>query len=95
VCIEHYFRLSRQGKQVWKHLDAESFKICGYIRLLNRIANESPSSVNRLKGSSFDDESVKGFLFELDIAIHFFRRGHEVKFVDLEGSGNYDSIAKI
>src|SRR5262245_44909654 len=67
VCVEQYFNLSRQGKTVAKHLDDEGKKICGYIKLLNRIAyQEGKDAPNRLKGSILDDESVKGFLFEID-----------------------------
>jgi len=45
-----------------------------------------------LKGSVIDDESAKGFLFELDLAIHFFRLGYDVRFADLEGIGQYDLL---
>lgn len=93
VCVAHYLNLSKQGKTIWKHLDAESLQMCAYIKLLNRIAQKaSKNFLNRLRGNIFDDESIKGFLFELQIAIHFFNRGYDVRFVDLEGSGNYDLL---
>jgi len=93
VSIDHYFQLKRNGKSIAKNLDDFDKRVCGYIKLLNCIARGASSGVlNRLKGSVIDDESVKGFLFELDLAIHFFRLGYDVRFADLEGIGQYDLL---
>jgi hypothetical protein len=93
VTIEHYFNLIRSGKTAAKHFDNFDKRVCGYIKLVNYIAHgASPAVLNRVKGSVLDDESVKGFLFELDIAIHFLRLGYDVKFADLEGIGQYDLL---
>lgn len=93
VCLERYFNLRKEGRTVWKHLDAASLKLCGYIKLLNRMAHDySPRILNRLRGSILDDDGIKGFLYELDIAIHFFNQGFDVTFIDLEGCGNYDLL---
>ena len=35
---------------------------------------------------------MKGFLFEIDLAIHFFRLGYEVQFADLLGQAQYDLL---
>ena len=65
----------------------------GISRLSDQIGrNVSSKVLNRLIGSVTDDESVKGFLFELDLAIHFFRLGYDVRFADLEGVGQYDLL---
>ena len=48
--------------------------------------------LNRSRGSILNDDSIKGFLFELDLAIHFFNRAFDLTFVDLEGRGNYDLL---
>src|SRR6266850_1582996 len=93
VTIDHYFNLTRDGKTIAKYLDDFDKRICGYIKLLNRIARDASAAVlKRLIGSVIDDESVKGFLFELDLAIHFFRLGYDVRFADLEGAGQYDLL---
>lgn len=91
--MKHYLELSRQGKTIRKHLDADSLQMYDYIKLLNRIAHKASDKIlKRLRGSIFDDESIKGFLFELQIAIHFCNRGYDVKFIDLAGSGDYDLL---
>jgi hypothetical protein len=93
VTIDHYFKLLRDGRRITKNLDDFDKRVCGYIKLLNCMAHDASSAVlNRLKGSVFDDEAIKGFLFELDLAIHFFHIGYDVKFTDLEGLGNYDLL---
>ncbi|MEX0804787.1 MAG: hypothetical protein WD688_15935 [Candidatus Binatia bacterium] len=93
VCIEQYFDLSQQGKLVARHLNNEIKKACGYIKLLNCIAHElSDGGLKRLRGNIADDESIKGFLFEIDIAIHFLKLGYDVRFIDLDGAGNYDLL---
>ena len=93
VSIDHYFKLTREGKRIAKSLDDFDKRVCGYVKLLNCLAHGAlPAVLNRLKGSILDDESVKGFLFELDLAIHFFRLGYDVRFADLEGIGQYDLL---
>lgn len=93
VTVDHYFNLTRDGKSIAKNLNDFDKRVCGYIKLLNCISRgASPSVLNRLKGSILDDESVKAFLFELDLAIHFFRIGYDVRFTDLEGIGQYDLL---
>lgn len=93
VTVGHYFNLTRDGKSVAKSLDDFDKRVCGYIKLLNGVAHSASSAMlNRLKGSILDDESVKGFLFELDIAVHFFRLDYDVRFADLEGLGQYDLL---
>jgi hypothetical protein len=93
VCVERYFNLTKEGRTVWKHLDPASLKICGYIKLLNRMAQDASANfLHRLKGSIFDDDGIKGFLYELDLAIHFFNQDFNVTFIDLEGWGTYDLL---
>jgi hypothetical protein len=92
-CIAKYFGLTRQGQSVARHLDPEEKRRCAYLKLLNRIAYEAkPEALKRLRGSIFDDDSVAAFLFELQLAIHFFRRGYNVDFTDLEGKARYDLL---
>lgn len=43
-------------------------------------------------GFLLDDNAVKGFLFEVQLAIQFFHQGHDVKFMDLEDKANYDLL---
>jgi hypothetical protein len=92
-CIAKYFSLTRQGQSVARHLDAEEKRICAYLKLLNRMVYEAKEEVlKRLRGSIFDDDSAAAFLFELQLAIHFFRRGYNVDFTDLEGKARYDLL---
>lgn len=93
TCVAKYFALGRKGLSIARHLDARTKKLCGYLKLLNRIAHVGREEiVKRLKGSIFDDDSVCAFLFELDLAIHFFMLGYDVEFVDLEGRARYDLL---
>jgi hypothetical protein len=48
--------------------------------------------VQKVRSLVLDDETVRSFLFELDIAINFFHRGYDVQFVDLQALGTYDLL---
>jgi hypothetical protein len=48
VCVKHYLELSRHGKTIRKHLDADSLQMYAYIKLLNRIAHKASDKI--LKG---------------------------------------------
>jgi hypothetical protein len=89
--IQTYFFLEREGKSLHKNATPDLMKACGYLKVINAILHEgNAAAVRPVQSQVLDDETVRSFLFELDIAINFFRRGHEVKFVDLQGIDTYD-----
>src|SRR4029077_5370180 len=89
--IQTYFFLEREGKSLHKNATPDLMKACGYLKVINAILHEgNAAAVRTVQSQVLDDETVRSFLFELDIAINFFRRGHEVKFVDLQGIDTYD-----
>lgn len=91
--IETYLTLERDGKLLRKHATPELMKACGYLKVINAVFHQSePAVITKLKSILFDDDTLRAFLFELDIAINFFRRGYEVQFVDLHDLGTFDLL---
>jgi hypothetical protein len=76
-----------------RHAAPELRKACGYLKVINALFHQGRSSlIRKLKSLLFDDETVRAFLFELDIAINYFHRGHDVEFVDLGDLGTFDLL---
>lgn len=91
--IETYLTLEREGKLFWKHATPDLMKACGSLKVINAIFHESSDAiVQKLKSILFDDETARAFLFDVDIAIHFFRRGYDVQFADLQGLETFDLL---
>ena len=91
--IETYLALHKAGKVLRRHATPELMKVCGYLKIANGLIHETPSyALSKLESVWFDDETIRGFLFELDIAIHFFRCACDVQFIDLWGLGNFDLL---
>lgn len=90
--IIQYLELERRGQVVWRHRTPEILRAAGYVFVLNRLCREPKIGVRRIKGLLLDDDKVKPFLFEIDIAAHFLRQGYNVIFADLEGVGQYDLL---
>ena len=93
VAIEKYLSLESSAQSVRKHVDPEMAEAAGYLMVINEIAHKGDDSVRRrLMGFLLDDNAVKAFLFEVQLAIHFFHRGHDVQFMDLEDKAHYDLL---
>jgi hypothetical protein len=91
--IEKYLSLEREGKLLRNHATPDLMKACGYLKVMNAIFHQlEGASVRKLQAILFDDDTVRSFLFELDIAINFFHRGYEVQFADLQDFGTYDLL---
>jgi hypothetical protein len=68
-------------------------KACGYLKVINALYHQCDSgAASRLLSIVNDDETIRSFVFELDMAIHFFRRGCDVEFVDLWDLGRFDLL---
>jgi hypothetical protein len=91
--IETYLRLEKEGKVFRRHATPELMRTCGYLKVINALFHQSQPSVSpKLKSMLFDDETARAFLFELNIAIHYFRRGYDVEFVDFRDLGTFDLL---
>jgi len=91
--IKKYLELKRNGQSVWKHLTPDLMQACGHAKAINGILRQAtPTAVQKIKSMVLDDETVRSFLFELALAINFFRLGYDVQFIDLEDKGNYDLL---
>ncbi len=91
--INEFFLLDRSGKSVARHASDALMKAAGYVYVLNRIIHQGSGRLESAsRGSLLDDDTVRSFLFEIDIATHFFRRGFDVEFTDLEGKANCDLL---
>jgi len=91
--IETYLKLERDGKLLRKHATPELMKACGYLKVINALFYQSGSAVaTKLHSIVVDDDTARSFFFELDMAIHFFRRGYDIEFVDLWDLGTFDLL---
>jgi hypothetical protein len=90
--VIQYLELEKRGQVVWRHRTPEILRGAGYVFILNRLSREPNIKFNRIKGLLLDNDKIKPFLFEIDIAAHFLRQGYNVIFADLEGVGQYDLL---
>lgn len=90
--IIQYLELEKRGQVIWRHRTPEILRAAGYVFILNRLCREPNIGLKRIKGLLLDDDKIKPFLFEIDIAAHFLRQGYNVVFADLEGVGRYDLL---
>lgn len=88
-----YFTLENSAKSIWRHAPLEVMRVAAYAYVINRLVRHGSEHLRKkVRGFLSDDSHVRGLLFELDIAIHFFHRGHNVDFMDLEGKAEYDLL---
>jgi hypothetical protein len=91
--IEVYLNIDREGKLLQKHLTLELMKTCGHLKIINALFHQCETSVSdKIKSILLDDETVRSFLFELEISTHFFACGLDVQLVDLQGLGTFDLL---
>lgn len=91
--LREYFQLIKEGKSIWKNASPrlkyfakQACVINILVRKLNSIAN------NKILGELHDPPRIRSFLFELQVATHFFVRGFDVYFLDLESSSEQRSF---
>jgi hypothetical protein len=91
--IGMFLKIESRGEVVRNYLTPKLMKACGHLKIINAMFNEAtPTTAKKIRSILLDDETVKSFLFEIDVATHFFARGLDVQFVDLKGSGNCDLL---
>lgn len=88
--LKQYFQLIEKGKSIWKHTSEDLINITRHVFIINRAAhNLNANGKNYIKGRLHDEEGIRPFLFELQIATHFFRLGLDVDFLEYEASDTY------
>jgi hypothetical protein len=93
AAIAEYLSLVNSGKSIRKNTSRRLLEMGGPIYLMNRLVHLLGTIVQkRISGVLRDDVNVRAFLFELQIAIHFFRQDYDVQFADLVNLGNYDLL---
>jgi hypothetical protein len=91
--VARYLALEKEGKSLRKNATPVLMKVSGYLKVINAVAHQGRTTIlSKVRSLVLDDETVRSFLFELDIAINFFHRGYDVQFVDLQDLGTYDLL---
>ena len=91
--IAAFLKIDREGKLFRKHATEQLMKTAWYLKIANALFSQMPAQMSeKIRSILLDDETVRSFLFELDIATHFFRRSVDIKFVDLENLGTFDLL---
>jgi hypothetical protein len=90
--IATFFKLEKEGKLLRKHATDELMTACWYLKVCNSLFNEYPESSEKLRAIIIDDETISSFLFEIDIATHFFRFELDVQFVDFADKARFDLL---
>jgi hypothetical protein len=76
--LKQYFHLIKEGKSIWKHTSEDLINLARNVFAIN--------GKNYIRGRLRDENGIIPFLFELDIATHFFRQGLDVEFLEYETS---------
>src|SRR5439155_14856537 len=91
--IGTFLKIEGRGEVIRQYLTPNLMKTCGQLRIINAIFDRvTPSIAQKIVAVLLDDETVRSFLFEIDVATHFFARGLDVQFVDVEGSDRFDLL---
>lgn len=91
--LKQYFQLRDEGKCIWKHTSEVLINLARHVFIINRVAhNLNNNGKNYINGRLRDKGGIRPFLFELQIATHFFRHGLDVEFLEYEAS---DTSGKI
>src|SRR5215510_4333563 len=91
--VARYLSLEKDGKSLRKNVTPTLMKVSGYLKVINAVLHQGgPAVVQKIQSLVLDDETVRSFLFELDIAVNFFHRGYDVQFGDLQDLETYDLL---
>jgi hypothetical protein len=91
--VARYLSLEKEGKSLRKNAGPALMKVSGYLKVINAVVHRGgTATLQKVRSLVLDDETVRSFLFELDIAINYFHRGYDVQFVDLQDLGTYDLL---
>ncbi len=90
--VSAFFESERSARALWKEANTAILQAGSYVFLINRLLHHGPDTLRtRVKGILSEDD-IRAFLFEIDTATHFFRRGYDVEFLDLAGSASFDLL---
>ena len=85
--LKQYFQLIKEGKSIWKHTSEDLINLARNVFIINRVSyNLNDNGKNLIRGRLRNENGIRPFLFELEIATHFFRRGLDVEFLEYEAS---------
>lgn len=96
--LREYFQLIKEGKSIWKSASPRLKYFAKQVCVLNiLVRNLNSIAKNKILGELHDPSRIRSFFFELQVATHFFVRGFDVYFLDLESSSeqrNFDFLVK-
>src|SRR5262245_4217923 len=69
--IARFLSLEKDGKSLRKNVTPALMKASGYLKVINAVVHQGgTTAVQKVRSLVLDDETVRSFLFELDIAIN-------------------------
>ncbi len=81
--IATVLKMEREGKSFRRHATAQLMKTCWYVKVINNLFHQcEPAVFKKIKSIVTDDDTIRSFLFELDIATNFLRKNFDVHFVE-------------
>jgi len=87
--IGQYYRLTSQAKSIHRHLTPELMALVTDAKKVTTLQNQMPDSVrNKYKRDLLDPDRARSYLFELQIAWHFFVRNWDIQWYE-EDSGKH------
>ncbi len=83
--LNTFFELERSGKSIQKHITNDLKRCCRDGKLITTLQKTMPEKVrNKFKKDLIDENRARDYLFELQIAWHFYQNGFEIKWYEEE-----------
>ncbi len=93
--FSEYFKLQYSGKSIHKHLSDGLMLLAGDAKKVTTLQHTMPNTVHdKYKRDLVDKKSAKAYLFEIQIAWHFYLRGAEILWYEDDGKSRPEFLVK-
>lgn len=90
-----YFDLLKKGKSIRRNLSIELKLLAGDALKIVALQKSMPKKIKeKYRLDLIDDNNAKNYLFEIDIAWHFFQKDCKIKWHDDDSSGHSEFLVK-
>jgi hypothetical protein len=93
--LTEFFEIEKSGKSVRRHLSEELKILAGDAKKINTLQKIMPECIKeKYKRDLADDERAYDYLFELQIAWHFFLKGYYIKWHENDSERHSEFLVK-
>ncbi|MHC4479003.1 MAG: hypothetical protein ACYTEL_25535 [Planctomycetota bacterium] len=81
--LGQYYELTNKAKSIHRHLTPELKAVVSDAKKVVTLQSHMPDSVkNKYKRDLLDRDSARNYLFEIEVAWHFFQKGYELEWYE-------------